>query len=502
MRTDVNGRNALLLAWAVRSHADGRTLLLEDTAARDSARQYPGTDEARLLHWLVQSDAARRLQPSLDLARGTGRALAFVLLLFGALGGVVAGASALQTGAAGVVDIPLAALGLVGVQLLFLLLWLLVLTVAFGGGGAGPDMGRGWPGRVLLFLLERVARVLPGSDEARKDRAASSAAVVGLLGQGRYGQWLLGGLTHSVWLAFSLGALASTWLLLVTVQYDFAWGTTLLAEDTAAGVLAAVAWLPGLLGLPVPDADMVAASRLGAAGPEAHRQVWAQFLLWVLIVYGVFPRAVLALACGLAARRSGNRLRLDQGHPLFQEALIHLRREQAAQAPLGERPADVLSRPRTAPQHRRFGAGDYFAMVGMELDRDDAWPPQGSGWQVIPMLHVRTRADIRTLLSDLQALASPPRFVLVVASLVRSPDRGATDLLTDIAGAADAPVLLVLAEAALAEERGVDVAQREADWRERAAPAGVEAVMTADWDALQAMPQNRLEQCLLQAGVA
>ncbi len=495
-------RDQLLLAWAVRSHPEGRALLLQDIAARDRARAAGGSDEDRLLHWVGASGAAQRLRPAVFTMLGTGRAVVFVLLVLALLGGVAAGASALETGPSGMVDIPLAILSLVGVQLLFLLLWLALCVAGLLQPGLSPmGWGRGVPGRLTVFLLERIGGWLPGSDGAKKDRVAASAAMVALLGQRRYGQWLLGAVTHGVWLAFSLGALGSAWLLLVTVQYDFAWGTTLLAEPTAATVLAVIAWLPGVLGLPVPDADMVAASRLGAGSPEAHRQVWAQFLLWALLVYGVLPRLILAVVCAGLAVRNAARLRLDQGHPLFQEALIHLRRSSPAQQPLGERPDDVLTRPGAAPAHRRFGTGAYFALVGVELDRGEHWPPHGADWQVIPMQHVRTRAEIRTLLSDLDALDAPPRFVLVLASLARTPDRGAMDLLTDIAARAKAPVLLLLAESDIARDRGIDVRQRAEDWKERALLAGANAVLTADTDRLESLPQAHFEQSLRQAGV-
>lgn len=140
-------------------------------------------------------------------------------------------------------------------------------------------------------------------------------------------------------------------------------------------------------------------------------------------------------------------------------------------------------------------------LLGVELDEPDAWPPECGHWSCLPLGHIATRADAKRALSELQRLTEVPRFVAVVASMVRTPDRGAMDLLSDITVAGRAPVMLILAESARLRERGFDVEQRVREWRERAERVGIGAVIVADWDEQAGLRQAALEDSLRLTGV-
>ncbi|QKT04527.1 DUF2868 domain-containing protein [Ectothiorhodospiraceae bacterium 2226] len=500
----MSGRlKALLIAEALRRHPDARALLLDDTAGARRAREARGDDEHRLLQWVAHSAAAERFGAALAAVGWWLKFTLIVLLVVVFAGGYSTAASVLtRTGTT--INIVEAMVALIGVQLALLLLWLVFLAASLAGrrrGGADWLTG-GVIGHALAWLgtqsARRLAQLSLQERAAQTERRLAVSALREVLFRDGLDRWVLGAITHAAWLAFALGALLYSVVSLSVAQYDFVWGTTILADDAAARLILSLGWLPDALGLPAPDRALLEATRLGGEAPGAGRMAWGQFLIVALVVYALLPRLAFGLLCLLQAWRVARRLRLDQGHALFQEALLALRQAETA-PPAG--PAPTIPAPARAPRRAPLGRGDYFVLVGLELDEAGHWPPRGAQWRVVDAGHVGTRAEMAAALAGLRSLSTPPRFVLAVASMARSPDRGATVRLVDIGETAGAPLLLVLAESAAAQARGIDLAQRERDWRTAAGKAGVQAVRVLDTEALAALDQSALEQALRESGV-
>jgi hypothetical protein len=492
-----------LLAEALRHHRHGRALLLEDRYAKARALEYPGSDTERLERWIASLQSASGLIAAVDSMQLAARVSVAVVVCAAFIAGTGAAAAVLDTGPSRVVEFPLALVALVLVQVSFLMLWLTLFVASALVRRTAPASGPRPKliALITLAVMRVLARAVPAPAATREDRRAAAAALHAALARRGIGSWLFATVTHSAWLAFTIGALIFTWLRLLAVQYDFAWGTTLLSEQAAASMLLALASGPALVGFAVPDAALLEATRLGSELSGTGREIWGRFLLGALVVYGLIPRLVLAVGCGsrawLLLRGSG----IDSGYALWQEALIALAREREPQGPIGPPPGDVLARTLSAPLRTRFGRGSFVVMIGMELDEPQFWPPQMPDG-TLPLGHVASRAEARQVMDELSRLSEAPRFVAVVASMVRTPDRGAMDLLAEIANAVDAPVMLVLAESSLLVARGIDAQQREAEWRDRAGRVGIHALLAVELGELARLPLHALEDPLRRIGVS
>ena len=244
---------------------------------------------------------------------------------------------------------------LLGLHLVTLAGWALGFVF---GGSTGSALGRLW-----LALSERLAGDRRG--------AQLGPALVLLLGRHGLNRWALGLLSHGLWLLGLLAALLLLLALLATRRYGFVWETTLLPTETFAGLIHALGALPALLGFPQPDLELLRASGEAVVGGEAARQLWAGWLLGVFVVYGLLPRALLALLCLLRWRRGLARLDLDLAQPGYSRLRERLLPASERLGVSDAAPAR-LHRPR-AGQAQSVAHGAL--LVAVELDGRRPWPP-------------------------------------------------------------------------------------------------------------------------------
>ncbi|MEO4046841.1 DUF2868 domain-containing protein [Pseudomonas sp. CAU 1711] len=393
---------------------------LEDAEANRLARQsgadLAGRIEARALflarrdgqwqalqHWLQGARLALLVLAALALVGGCGLALAALgdggrpVNVFWALG------------------------SLLGLHLLSLLGWLLGLLLA---GEHRAVLGRLW-----LWLGERLAR----------DAAAAQLgpALLLLLQRRRLNRWLLGLLVHGLWLLALLAATLMLVLLLSTRRYGFVWETTLLSGDTFVALTQLLGALPALLGLPLPDPDTIRASGEGALGHEAARHAWAGWLLGVLLVFGLLPRALLLLLCLLAWQRGRAGLALDLQAPSYRLLAERLQ-------PSCERLGIVDAAPGELHRH---GAGSNelaaagAVLVAVELDDARPWPPALPP-SVADAGVLDSREQRHHLLDQLGRF--PPARLAVAVDPRRSADRGTLALLGELSRTAAATRIWLL----------------------------------------------------------
>ncbi|WP_290648830.1 DUF2868 domain-containing protein [Aquisalimonas sp.] len=506
----------LLLAETVRQHPNGRNLLLGDDRAKEAALQVHGDPQARLLALVANARACEGLKEANDSIIGSLRQAGAFLLVVALFLGWAASRTAIQASSGETIDILLALTLLAGPPLLGLVILAMVLALTpvwrpLAGGlralfqGAPPPPTAKAPapgswrapiGRALVATSRLISRMSPAHPETAINRQAALRALTRQLGEATLGRCIAALYSHLFWVAFSLGALLGCWILLVFVQYDFVWGTTILADAQIDALLRGIGWIPGMLGAPAPTGEMIHDARIGTEAGTSSRAAWGWFLVTALAVYGLGPRLLLGAVYALRLRRLSRQLTLDTGHPFFQDLLLSLRRAEGADRPLGQRPPDVLQRetPIAPPQTR--GSGSSFALIALELDDPDGWPPTTDHWQCMTLGHITTRADARRTLAKLEALSPRPAFVVVAVSMVRTPDRGATEQLAAIACAASVPVLMIITEVDRLTARGEDGDRREQDWIERAQRAGVTATLVADWKRLRHISQRELESML------
>lgn len=387
---------------------------LDDAEACRAARAGGGDLRRRLLARaavLAQRDGLDRL---LDHWRQGAR---LVLLLFAvlALGSGAGLAFAALGDGARPVNLLWALGSLLGLHLLTLAGWLLA---SLFGGGAGSALGRLW-----LALSGRLLRDSRG--------ARLGPALLGLLGRAGLGRWALGLLSHTLWLLALGSALLALLALLATRRYGFVWETTLLPSDSFAALIHGLGALPALLGFPQPDLALLRASGEAVVGGEAARQTWAAWLLGVFAVYGLLPRALLALLCLLRWRRGLAALDLDLAQPGYSRLRERL-------LPGSERLGVCDAAP--AQLHRPDGGGAASVpgaalLLAVEIDPARPWPPALPAG-IVDGGHLDDGASRRALLERLAA--TPAARLLVACEPLRSPDRGTLGLLGELSRAAGA----------------------------------------------------------------
>jgi hypothetical protein len=371
--------------------------------------------------------AAARLA---GVPRRLGWALAALCLLIGLLS--AAGVWSLLGAGERPVNVVWAWLALLGPHLLMFTLWLLGLFF----GRAPP-----WSGRGLAALGERLPGLLP-------DRAAVEALWDGLRDAGA-GRWLLSALSHLVWIAALAGALVGLLLALSLRRYGFTWETTILPAAWFETLVAVLAWLPGALGLPQPDAALVAASGESPVATSAARRAWSFWLVGGLLIYGLLPRVIALLACRWRLRRAMQALQVPWQRPYY---AVLQRRLAPRSTRLGVVDADPGE---GAPDPFVMGGvGEGAALLGLDLPRDWTWPPTAMAARDLGRCEGREqRAAALHALTD-----APAAKLLAVIEGAQSPDRGTLRFIGELCShCRQLGVWLA----------GADRDQRRALWRQR-----------------------------------
>lgn len=326
---------------------------------------------------------------------------------------------------------------LLGLNLVLLLGWLAGLLLA---GEHGASLGRLW-----LWLSDKLAR------DARAAQLAPALLV--LLQRKRLNRWALGLLVNSLWTVALLCALALMLLLMATRRYGFVWETTILGSETFVHLTQALGALPSLMGFGVPDESLIRAS--GDGSIEAARQLWATWLVGVLLVYGILPRLLLALLCLWRWRRGRDQLALDlnlPGYGTLRERLM----------PSSERLG--VSDPAPAALHQVSSGvstqdSDGALLVAIELDEQRSWPPALP--KTIADAGILDSRESRKKLLD-QLSRFPPARLAIACDPRRSPDRGSLALIAELARCATATRVWLLPAPA---GQALDSA-RLSDWHE------------------------------------
>ena len=469
------------LAELVRRHEE-RHGPLEDRSALVAARTAAPEFETRVLRRATELGAREgwraailRWQARARLALG-GAALLALVFGFGAAVGVLGDGSR-------AVNVVWALGGLLGVNLLSLLLWVLATLLQARRARVGPHAG-GALGRLWLWLVSAFDRSPAGTD--------LPLALGSLLGQGRAASWGLGAVSHGLWALALLGAAAGVVTLLATRLYGFVWETTILPADVFVSLTEVLGRLPAALGFPVPDAATVAASGDAPMLQEGGRRAWAGWLLGALLVYGVLPRVLLAAACAGLWLSTLRALRLDlsrAGYARLRPLLLPESERIGVRDPEHKR-SGWLPRPAVTPE----GAG-AAALVALELGADLSWPPSVPelvGAHPGALNEDFVRCDAGRLDSGEQRRAAlqrfsahPPRRLLIAVDPRRTPDRGNLGLIAELVEHALDTRVWALAAAPGPEQ---PAASRLPQWREGLARLGfapeallLDASAARDW---------------------
>lgn len=391
--------------------------MLEDAAALAVARSAPADFEARVLCRAAELGTREGWRDAILRWHGRARLLLLGAALLALVAGFGAAAGVLGDGSRAV-NVVWALGGLLGVNLFSVLLWALATAAQLRGSRPGRRSGgvAGGLGVRILAFFERS----PGA-------ADLPLALGSLLGRGRAATWGAGAVSHGLWALALLGAALGVLLMLATRRYGFVWETTILPAGAFISLTEMIASLPGLLGFPVPDAATVAASGDAPMLEESGRRAWAGWLLGALLVYGVLPRVVLALACAGAWRRSLHHLRLDLTRPAYA-------RLRPVLLPDSERLGVRDPAPAALPHPQRHAVAldnaGSATLLALELGSDLPWPP-APAFAAVDAGRLDSREQRRAALS--RCAAQPPCRLLIAIDLRRTPDRGNLGVIAELA---------------------------------------------------------------------
>jgi len=443
-----------------REQRDGRWR--DDAAAMALAQDAPSDFAQRLA---ARARALPGLGPARDDLAVIGRRSRQALLALSVLGVLVGWLAALAVVSERQLDLLLATTALIGLPSLMLLLWLLLLAWSAGPGRGG--------GGVLPSLFSRAAIHL-GPRMLRSPLASELAQATSTFLFTRAGRWWISLAAHLLWLGFSVGALLGLLLHFSLAQYDLAWGTTILGESAVASAIQALAWLPEQLGwVPTLTDEFVERGRVGGlAGGD--RALWAHLLMSWVVVYVVIPRLALGLLCWLRLRSCSQRMMLSLSEPAYLRLRGELMPDEDAARRLGDAPAVEPDRP-LRPSPVEAGRA---VMVGLELEDDSADRLASRlGDSVVQLGSASRRSQRQALIEALRALRPPPEQLLVVCSLLRTPDAGTLRQIDRLVDAARSSLRVVLVDGDKLRRRGGSLEDRVDDWAQRVRAIGGQVVV-------------------------
>ena len=373
-------------------------------------------------------------------------------LLIAALLALLAGAGAAITALGDglrPVNIMWAAGGLLGLHALTFLLWLASLALR---SKQSAGLGQIW-----LWATRKLAR--------GPDAALAPQALTGLLARQGILRWLLGGVSHGLWLLALLASLVTLLLLLSTRRYGFAWETTILSPETFVSLTHGLGQLPSLLGFAMPDAATIRSSDGLQVQTTAAQTLWSSWLTGLIVVYGIVPRLAGLLICLLKARSACQHLRIDPSLPGHASLRARLMPSTQTLAPDADQPVRAAPRIHAAPTTI---TGDAV-LTAVELPADLSWPPSDLPANIQTTAVLDSREQRHALLDALR-LHTPAR-LLVACDARQTPDRGTLALIVELAALAGATKIWLQAS---------EQSTRTSAWLQRLQDTGLTADAISD----------------------
>ncbi|MFO1436341.1 MAG: DUF2868 domain-containing protein [Gammaproteobacteria bacterium] len=477
-----------LLAEGIRVAEEAGTTIPGNDTADVAAIAAGGSFEERIRTRAVTLARAQNLLPAFTMFQRGLRIALIAIIALGFVIGAGAAKSTLTPDADGLVNFYWTLVVLLGLHTLAMLLWLLFLLFGRYIPPLTPLVGI-YRGLSRLFTKPAAASL-----ETHAYRAWASS-----LASGALGRWGISTLLHSFWLAALSGILVTTVVLFIPKQFDFVWETTMLPDQAFIRLTDTLRPLPQWFGMATLDRDTVLASHRNADQhpPAEARRGWSSLLIGSIFGAGLLPRFLMWLASVLMLYHARSRYRLDLELPGFarlQHRLMPVSQRIGVVDPDLHGPASTR-----APDGGRVILHDEnTAVLGLDIDTPrTGWPPV--------LLRVRSNLGIATdrdtlikALGTLANMQSSPLSLIIVCSLISSPDRGMAKGLREIRAAHHGSIGVLLTQSTLVNSRlgHVAAAERLQDWRQLIHSAGVDLnrVLTLDLDDAEVVRNYQLAQ--------
>ncbi|MXS85825.1 DUF2868 domain-containing protein [Nitrosomonas sp. HPC101] len=254
---------------------------------------------------------------------------------------------------------------------------------------------------------------------------------------GKVGKWRISMLTHQFWLVYLFAGMGTLILLMLAKQYDFVWGTTLLPENSLPELTRILAAPMQWIGLVAPDSQQIAASRIGAGVQDASiRNAWAEFLVGVLVVYGMLPRLVLMLLAFFMLKLSEYRYKLDLYLPYYVTLRQSLIANEFVASVIDQDPGITKEQPVPIAREGRRHLPEKALVIGIELDNHVIWP-EG-------MVCQGNVTDQETFVRTVEMIKKSRHSLLIGVAAHRLPDRGVQRIIKKLAALVSGEIWLIL----------------------------------------------------------
>ncbi len=399
---------------------------------------------------------ARQLGQSIGLATGMHQLrraglIALALVLVAAL---MAGASAALSALGNdrqPVNIVWALLGLVGINAISLLAWLVSLGLT---GKQGSWIADGWQWLTGKLVKGPASTLAMQSWWSMWQRSGGH-------------RWMLGSLTHAAWALATLSAIVVLLVSLATRHYTFVWETTLLPPGVFIALTASLGWLPAQLGFPIPDMETIrTSSHTASTLPDAQR-AWSGWLIGCIAVYGLLPRAMLGLLSLAMLYRARLKISINLSEPYYMQLVQRL--QPLAQPPAGNAPSARVMEVSGSRHAAPLSLEDACLLTAIEPGVDAPWPPTGLGARIQAIPPIDSRESRHAVTQLLGAHAS--RRLAIAIDARHTPDRGTLRLVLELSSHAGQTLAWL--------RHGHDPHARNSLWQSRlAACPGVQVLVT------------------------
>lgn len=450
-----------LLRYAVSQHPDGQRWPEQHADLINQAAQRSATDDDKLQWFIEQLPESTQLHASVQTYLNSIKIIRRLLYLAAFILGLGSSFSLLTS-----VQSQVNLLHVTAVCALTPLLALVIWAVSWlfnsrksSGGNRAGLVGRSFAATINLF-----ARLLTTQHSDSATRTAVLRGWQRLLADNKLSFWSLSLLTHSAWMAFSVGALFGAFIRLSLFQYDFYWGSTILPAEWLASFLQLFFALPGLLVETFASSPLIINFQTTST-LVVERQLWGWLVLISIVVYGVLPRILLTLISMRQRHRALIQLPSAFSQPFYRQLsqqMLSRNRQDKARAP--------SSYPSPAPDKLSADNSELIAQIAFELDSKPSKTTAS-----INLGHIRGSADYKQALKQLSETPEPVK-VIAWCSLARSPDATTLNRLAEIQRQSRTALQVYLAEVDIARRRGVELSVREADWRDRLQQHGIHQV--------------------------
>ena len=356
-------------------------------------------------------------------------------------------------------------------NLLTLCLWLLFFL--------RPGLlNSGWLARFSLFVLKAVEKRFNTQAAQHPHFWSLFKCYFKVSFSGELGRYQLSAITHLLWLSYFLGATLMLIIMLATHQVDFIWQTSILSLQSFQWLTELLAYIPELLGFPVPNIEQIQQSHLGVVNvisdAQQSRFVWSSLLISSLLIYGLLPRFFLFLLMQLLLKRKRKQFSLNLSIPYYVQLRQQLKPNVTSLGvsdpdsfkaiPCEYLDSEIASSPLPAS----------FYPVAVELSETQLiicnkhvkqYSPEHSG----ALQHICDFQGQQSLLKDFAGIKQ--QAVVLYVTLSRLPDRGLLGFIKSLTGLGGKSFYLLLIDDGLSEASQSD--KRRSDWYTLAVQAGI-----------------------------